>query len=208
MANCVCQIAANFPELANLGIISATLKTNQTAIVTEDGIVLEGPTLGDLSITAYSPLPTNPDGTPLSLECPGKAGVSYEWEQRIDCDTDTGVLKVYFIPRGKDKSYIEGDVPSQQITMTYTTTYETFSASASSGPTTPILRMTHRDGYNFSYTGTPISVGPDNGKDVTVVNFLTSLLPTGSKLYLVNFSWEHNQPNIPNTSYSFLFSFA
>lgn len=207
MANCVCQIAANFPELANLGIISATLKTNQTAIVTEGGIVLEGPTLGDVSITAYSLLPSNPDGTPIDLTCPGRAGVSYEWDQRMDCDTDDGILKMYFIPRGKDKAYIEGDVPTQQIIMTQTTTYDTFNASASSGPTTPILRMTHHDGYNFYYTGAPIQIGPNNGKDITIVSFLTSLLPVGSKLYLANFSWEYNPPNIPNTSYSFLFSF-
>ena len=52
MALCVCHIAAEFPILGNLGIISANLRTNTDVTVTEGGLVLYGPAFGDLSVTA------------------------------------------------------------------------------------------------------------------------------------------------------------
>lgn len=197
--SCVCHIVANFPYLVDYGIISATLKTNKNVVVTEGGLVLYGPTLGDLSITAYSPLPT---GTVIG--CPSRAGVGYEWDQRFDCESRD--FRVYFIPRGKDRAYIEGDAPSSQITMTSVNSYTTFSASAASGPFSLYLELTHKDGYNFRYSGPPIQIDSSNGRSSTSVPFLASILPAASRLYLTNFAWEYNPPNIPTVSYSFLFS--
>jgi len=197
-SNCECHIAAEFPILGNLGIISANLRTNREVSVSDVGIVLIGPTTGDLAITAYAPLT-------VSLDCPGRAGVSYNWDRRIEC-LENGEIVVHFVPRGGGRSYREGDVDNT-ITMTQAgETYKTFSASAASGPTTPYLYLDHRDGYDFRYTGVPITISPDDGNSVKSVTIFNGILPAGSELYLQSFSWEYSPPNVPTVSYSFLFS--
>ncbi len=197
-ANCECHVAAEFPILGNLGIISANLRTNKEVSVTDAGIVFIGPTTGDLSITAYAPLT-------VSLDCPGRAGVSYSWDRRIEC-TDGGSIIVHFVPRAGGKSYKEGDVDNT-ITMTQAgETYKTFSASAGGGPATPYLYLDHQDGYLFYYSGNPIAVSPSDGYSVKGVAIFNGILPAGSELYLQSFSWEYTPPNVPTVSYSFLFS--
>jgi hypothetical protein len=207
MAECTCNIAANFPGLQglNLGIISVSLRSSQNISVMNDGLKLFGPATGDLSITAYAPLNTGEE-----LACPGRAGVSFEWDQRIACEevgSGGSAIIVYFIARAKDKAYKEGDVTSQ-ISMTSYNSYETFSASAASGPFTMYLKTMHHDGYDFSYTGTPIPINKNNGRNPTNITWLADILPGGSKLYLSNFTWEYTTVGIPTVSYSFLFSYS
>jgi hypothetical protein len=220
MAECTCNIAANFPGLQglNLGIISVSLRSSQNISVMNDGLKLFGPATGDLSITAYAPLNTGEE-----LSCPGRAGVSFEWDQRIACDEVVGgnrygmpifggssggsALTVYFIARAKDKAYKEGDVTSQ-ISMTDYNSYETFSASAASGPFTMYLKTNHRDGYEFSYTGGPVPINKNNGRNPTRISWLSDILPGGSKLYLSNFTWEYTPVGVPTVSYSFIFSYS
>jgi len=197
MADCSCDIVANFPVLAGLGIISASLRSNTEIMLTEDGSALYGMTLGDLSMTAYAV--ESKENT--LLECPGRAGISFEWDQRISCDGEIGV---YFIPRGKNRAYIEGDVSDNISLPNKINSYEIFSASAGSGPTTPYFKTTHEDGWGFSYSGNPLSVGDANGEGPTSVSFFT-FLPGGSKLYLTSFSWECTPPAVPTVSYSFIF---
>jgi len=202
MSWCYCNIAAEFKELAGLGIISANLKTNTTFTLTDEGLVMHGPTTGTLSITAYSLLPA-------PLECPGRAGTSFGWMQKMDCD-EFGVITVYFIPNGLSQSYMEGDVTSQISMHTVATKgpYDTFEASAASGPTTPSLTLIHRDGYNLTYTGGPIQVTDRSNKDSTYVSFFGNILPVGSTLYMNNFSWTYDPPDIPRVTYSFLFKYS
>jgi len=217
MAECTCNIAANFPGLQglNLGIISVSLRSSQNISVMNDGLKLLGAATGDLSITAYAPLNTGEE-----LACPGRAGVSFEWDQRIACDDVVGSsygmpiygtgqsnLTVYFIARAKDKAYKEGDVTSQ-ISMTNYNSYETFSASAASGPFTMYLKTMHHDGYNFSYTGSPLPINKNNGRNPTRISWLADILPAGSKLYLSNFTWEYTPVGVPTVSYSFIFSYS
>lgn len=190
MSDCFCNIAANFPELGNYGVISANLSTNANVLLTNEGLVLRAPSIGSLAISAYSLLNN------ASLECSGKVSVSYEWMQRFDCDNNI----MYVIPRGVSKVAIEGDTDST-ISMTPIVSYTTFNASAASGPVTPYFLNVHKDGYGFSFTGTPFSI---SGRDVNT-SVLDAILPNESALYLNNFSWEHTPPNIPVVSYSFLF---
>ncbi len=199
-ANCECHVAAEFPILGSLGIISANLRTNKEVSVTDAGIVLIGPTTGDLAITAYAPLTT-------SLDCPGRAGVSYSWERRIEC-TGGGNLIIHFIPRAAGKAFKEGDVDNTIIMTNAGTEYKSFSASAAGGPATPYLYLDHQDGYRFYYNGNPIRVSPADGNTVKNVTIFDGILPAGSELYLQSFSWEYTPPNIPTVSYSFLFSNA
>lgn len=191
--DCSCNIAAMFPEVGGLGIVSATLKANTSIVITNDEppIILYGPSLGNLSITAYAPLPESD-----ILTCPARAGVSYEWMQKYDCDEDA----IYFIPRGRDKAFKEGIVTTD-ITLTDVLEYGSWNASAATGPTTVYLMATHSDGYEFSYEGDPFPVAD---KEATTSVF-DNILPTDSKLYLNNFSWECTPPKIPMVSYSFIF---
>lgn len=202
MAWCTCNIAAEYTQLAGYGIISANLKASTNITLTADGLAMYGPATGDLSITAYSPL-TN------ELECPGRAGTSFGWTQKIDCDSTDGVLKVYFIPNGVSKAYMEGDV-TNQISMSNIAgrqDYFTLEASAANGPATPSLQLTHRDGYSMVYSGGPIQVTANSGTDETIISFMSSILPAGSELYMNNFSWTYDPPDIPRVSYSFLFKY-
>ena len=197
---CVCNVAGSFPILGGLGVISASLKTNTNVSLTEGGILLASPTYGDLSVTAYAPLVDS------QLDCTGKAGVSFQWEQRTDCDS-AGYLILRFVPRGKAKSYMEGSV-TRQITMTTISTDTNFSASASSGPVTPYFMSDHHDGYNFYYSGGPIQVSPSDQFSSKSVGIFSGIIPGSTKLYLTSFSWEYTPPNIPTVSYSLLVSYT
>lgn len=196
MADCFCDIAATFPVLAELGIISASLRSNTEIMLTEEGIALYGATLGDMSMTAYAV------ETGLALKCPGRSGISFQWDQRMSCDT--GSVETYFIPKGKNRAYIEGDVSSNISLSNKINSYETFNASAGSGPTTPYFRTIHEDGWGFSYSGDPLYVSDSNGYSETSVSFF-GFLPGGSKLYLTSFNWECTPPAVPVVSYSFIF---
>jgi hypothetical protein len=201
MANiCVCDIVANFPYLKDLGIISASLRTNRDIVVTSDGLALYGPSFGDLSITAYGDyLDTQ------KLTCPAKAGASYTWDKRYECDTTSHII-VYFIPRGRIRSYQEGEVNSN-ISLKPVSSHASFSASASSGPTTVFIKQDHIDAYDFTYSGGPIPLVPDDAYYAINIDFLDPLLPAGSSLYVQSFSWDYTPPQIPTLSYSFLFSY-
>jgi len=177
-SGCVCNIAAQFATGAQ-GIISANLRANTNITVTEGGIVLEGPTMGDLAISAYTVAGEDEN-------CPGRAGTSFEWTQKISCDSG---LDVYFIPNGRAKAYMEGGVAREISMIEAGCSYQTFSASAQSGPTTPVLTYNHSDGYDMRYTSGPIPVSPSNGKQATSIGFLNNYLPTGSRLYMTSFSW-------------------
>lgn len=202
MATCICHVAGEFPILGTLGIFSANLRTNIDVTVTEGGLILYGPAFGDLSVSAYALLEA---GEETSLGCPGKAGASYNWDRRYDCD-DTSSIKVYFIPRGKTRSYKEGDVTAK-ISMTEIERYPFFSAAASNGPTTPYLLQDHIDAYNFRYSGGPITVTEQDAYNEKLVSIFNNILPAGSKLYLQSFNWEYTPPNVPTVSYSFLFTY-
>lgn len=202
--DCFCNIAAEFP-ITKEGIISAALRSSTNVTVTEGGVVLAGTSTGDLSITAYAPL----DGE--ILECSGRAGASFTWNQRVECDPDTGVyMKTHFIPGGNVKSYTEGDITSQ-ISMIELIDYNVFNASASSGPHTVYFDVEHRDGYSFLYSGEPITINSSSNRESMTISFLSNVLPSDTNrfsLYLANFSWEYTPPNIPIVSYSFLFSYT
>ncbi len=199
---CNCNIAAEFPILKGLGIISANLRTNTDVTLTAANVPLYGATTGDLSITAYAPLSGSDN-----LKCPARAGVNYNWDKRIECEN--GNLIVHFIPRGGIKAYLEGPVTSY-ISITTVRGYTSFGASASSGPTTPYIYNLHQDGYDFSYSGDPISVSAADGKNPKVLSIFTGTgvdILVDATYYLQSFNWEYTPPNIPTVSYSFLLSY-
>jgi len=213
---CVCNIVGNIPELRNLGFISISLRTNTPIIITSDSnMVLLGATTGELTVSAYGSM----NGYPFA--CPGRAGASYDWENKYNCLTES----LYYIPRGGAKSFVEGDIGvgvTEDISMIGAVKYSTIQASASSGPATVYLRAEQTDGYDFSYLGGPIKIRGrminvintnntfDVGWDGTYSNYgaLTDILPVGSQLFLNSFSWEQTPPDIANVSYTFAYTGA
>jgi hypothetical protein len=213
---CECNVVGNFPELRNLGFTSITLRTNTPIIITSDNnMVLVGATTGELTVSAYGSM----KGYPFA--CPGRAGASYDWENRYNCLTES----LYYIPRGGAKSYVEGDVGigvTTDVAITGAVKYPTVQASASSGPATIYLRAEQTDGYGFSYLGGPIKIKGrminvigsdgnfDTGWDGTYNNYgaFTNILPIGSQLFLNNFSWEQTPPDLASVSYTFAYTGA
>lgn len=189
MAECTCNVIASFPFLGGYGIISANLRSNSQVIITSEKTVLVGPSIGELSVTAYDEM--------AKFSCPGRAGVNYEWIQKHDCLNDI----VYFVPRGGDRAYIEGAVNNITMTKILATESTGFAASAGSGPHTVYLSSSHVDGYDFGYNGKPFGV---SGRD-TSIGVFSHLIPD-AELYLTSFTWEQSPPNIPNVSYSFIFA--
>ena len=209
MAVCECHIAAEFPILGSMGIISASLRSGTDISIIETAcgnqIALTGATRGDFSMTAYAPFATS-----ALLKCPGSANVSFNWETKISCEEAN--LKLYVIPKGASRASIDGDTDSNIRMTQIGDSYPTFNASASSGPQTPFLLSDHKDGYEFYYNGAPLSVSPDDGKQAKDIPFLSGTLPggqrifpIGSELYLTSFSWSYTPPNVPTVSYSFIF---
>lgn len=207
--NCECHIAAEFPILGSMGVISASLRSGTDIAIIETAcgtqIALAGATRGDFSMTAYAPL--SPSET---LKCPGNANVSFNWETKLSCENAN--MKLYVIPKGASRASIDGDNTNQISMSQIGNSYPTFNASASSGPHTPFLLSDHKDGYNFYYSGDPLSVSPNDGKYAKSIPFLQGSLPggqqifpTGSELYLTSFSWSYTPPNVPTVSYSFIF---
>jgi len=199
--NCACDIVAEFPILKGLGIISANVRTNTDVMLAANNQPLYGATTGDLSITAYAPLSSE------SLKCSARAGVNYNWDRRTECEN--GNLIVHFIPRGGIRAYKEGPVTSN-INITVVRGYTSFSASASSGPTTPFIYNLHEDGYNFSYSGSPITISESDSKNPKSLSIFTNTgvdLLVNATYYLQSFSWEYTSPNVPTVSYSFLLSY-
>jgi len=203
MAWCTCNIAAEFLKGQVQGLTSVILKTTANFSVTEGGLVMYGPTMGDLSITAYAPLRGG-----ATLDCPGRAQTSFNWTQKIDCDVSP--MHVYFIPTGRASAFVEGDV-TNQIDMKLIGNgqpYKNIEANSSNGPTTVSITLDHRDGYDMTYNGSPIEVDAYSSKASTEINFLDSILPDGYELYMNNFSWTYEPTSIiPTVSYSFIFNY-
>lgn len=220
---CECNVVGSFgkPEYnwEDLGFISITLRTNTPVIVTSDGLKLTGATTGELAVSGYGSL----NGYPF--QCPGRAGASYDWMQKYNCLSE----QMFYIPRGGAKSFVEGDIGvgvTIDIDIDGVVKYESIQASATGGPGSIYLRAEQTDGFNFRYYGGPIQVYDrvinviqEGGRFVDIprergnlsgnqYGILASLLPRGSELYLMNFSWEQTPPDIPTVSYTFAFTNA
>ncbi len=82
MANCECDIVA----LLNInysGIVSANIGGSTTIEISEDGLVLLGPTINTLGISAY---PFDPGGDWfMGVSCASSAEAQLQWVQKYDC---------------------------------------------------------------------------------------------------------------------------
>lgn len=198
MAGCVCSIAGML-DVGYDGIISASLTAGTDIKVTSEGVILQGPTLGSLNITAY-PFPRDTYNLMdyFGVQCPSRVGVNMSWVQKYDCDNDI----YYFIPIRGGLAYYEGDLPVQFSIDTTITSYESMDASAASGPAAVVLQMTHFDVYGLYYNGLPI---PIEAGIPQAYEIFQGILPVGAELYLQSFSFSFTPPNDATVNYSFAF---
>lgn len=190
---CQCHIVG----LLNInysGIFSASLNGGTNVTLSSDGTVLLGATLNTLAITAYA---FSPGGNRfLGATCPASASASVQWVQRYDCATNT----THFIPKSGGKaSILNGPINNVSLQCDPNISSMAFNASAQSGPTTPYITNTTQNGFNLSYTGTPIQIESGSASPVSIDLGVLSV-----EAYLQSFSLTINPPSPATVSYNFV----
>jgi hypothetical protein len=196
LATCSCNIVGLL-ETNYSGIVSASVNGGTNVEVAEDGLVLLGPTVNTLSITAYPFLPGG--DWFLGATCPSSAQAQIDWIQKYDCSEQI----THFIPKSGSKASISGGpIDGVYLECDPGVITSSFDASASSGPTTSYLSLQRRDGFNLVFTGRPIPIQSASPRPYTI-----TLGPGGSiTAYLQSFSLTITPPSPATVSYSFVFT--
>lgn len=184
------------------GVFSASLNGSTTVEIAENGTVLLGQTVNNLSIGAYAYLPGQDRF--LGASCPFSAQANIPWLSKEDCQTGA----VYFIPRAggsaSTTNRLTSGVSSSIIDLTCTPGIisKSFEASASSGPASPFFFSDREDGFNLVYSGNPIPVETGKPQKYTIsLGFIGTI-----EAYLQSFSLTVNPPEVARVQYSFVFS--
>ena len=195
MANCSCNIAALL-SINYSGIVSASINGGTTIEISNEGLVLLGPTINNLAISAYAYTPG--EDRMLGATCPSSASAQLQWVQKYDCFSN----KNYFIPKtGGKASIVGGPINNVYLHCDPNVVTEQFNASAQGGPATPYIVSERRDGYNLVYTGTPIPIQSGSPDSYTI-----NLGSYGTvEAYLQSFNLNVNPPQHAVVSYSFVF---
>ena len=196
---CPCNIVgllqSNYP-----GIFSASLNGSTTIEVSNDtGLVLVGPTISNLNISAYAYLPGQDQF--LGATCAASAEASLPWITKYDCFND----QTYFIPTvGSRASITNGPINGVSLHCTPGIISRSFNADASSGPASPFISALREDGFGLVYTGLPIEVDTSVPKIYEIqLGFLGVI-----RAFLQNFSVSVNPPDPARVQYSFVFAGA
>ena len=190
MAEDCCKLVGNL----NLGlagcIISVSTNCN-TEVITAcgDESPLEGPTIGNLSISGYG-------SETLWKGCSCRAGITTNFIRKYDCESNT----VYLIFAGQGQSFYTGEADSfVTLSTVFPTECISINAGSQSGPSTVYAESTQVNGYGMSYSGGPISFTTDKlGTKITLGMF--------GECYLQNFSLDLQPGQLPVASYSFVYA--
>lgn len=196
MPGCDCNIVGLL-SINYTGIISASINGGTNIEISEDGLVLLGTTINNLSLSAY---PFSPGGDWfLGATCPASAQASINWIQKFDCYNN----RIYFIPKSGGKSSITGGpITGVSLECDPGIVSSAFDANASSGPTSPYITSYRRDGFNLCYTGTPIPINSGSPQPYNI-----ELGPAGMLVcYLQSFSLTVTPPQPAVVNYSFVFT--
>lgn len=195
-----CILAGNFDGISGIAgcLISANLSAKLDIIKECGNDVIFGPTVGSLSITAYT------YETTIHDDCQGRAGVSIPWQRHFGCDPN-GDQGVYFIKNGSGSAFVAGNVRNMASLVKPTNRlYPSISISSQGGPASIGTYITQMDGAGLVYNHGPINF--DSSRDDMIYNFTVSY-DQGSinEWYLQNFSLELTPGELPIASYSFMF---
>lgn len=202
---CECKISGLFDPGVD-GIISATLtgssefidivsQCDQAPNVFSDVRKrLKGPSLGQLSITAYAFTAGTVDKF-LGTVCPASAGVSLPTQTRFDCENN--VTRIIRTKTGE--AFREGDPITGISLVGEFCSFRTLSVSAASGPTERVTETERFLGSDIVWTGPPFSFDTRNPDtlDFTVL---------GLDVKLTNFQITIQTPSVATNSYSFQYN--
>lgn len=198
---CECNIVGLLTSSVR-GIFSASIDGSTSIEVAEDGTVLLGSTISNLTIGAYAFLPG--EDKYLGATCPFSATATVPWVTKEDCVAGT----TYFIPRaggnasvtnfqasGVNSSLIRLDCDPGILSTS-------FEANAGNGPASPFFLSDRQDGYNLVYNGHPFAVESAKPQMYTIsLGFVGSI-----EAFLQSFSLTINPPEPARVNYSFAFS--
>lgn len=199
--SCECNIVGLLTTSIQ-GIFSASINGSTSVEVAEDGTVLLGSTISNLSIGAYA-FPPGGDKL-LGATCPFSASATVPWVTKRDCESGT----TYFIPRGGgsasttnlDASGISRSIIDLDCNPGIVN--RTLDANSSSGPATPYLFSDREDGFNLVYTGNPLAVESGKPQMYSIdLGFVGTI-----NAFLQSFSLTVNPPDVARVNYSFVFS--
>jgi hypothetical protein len=197
--SCECNIVGLL-STSYQGIFSASIDGSTVIEIAEDGTVLFGQTVSNLSIGAYAFLPGGDKF--LGASCPASAQASIPWITREDCETG----QVHFIPKAGGKAsitnWVESGIQDISLECDPDVVSKSFDANATGGPTSPYLFSDRKDGYNLVYTGNPISVetGRPQVYDISL-GFVGTL-----RAHLQSFNLSVSPPDVARVQYSFVFA--
>lgn len=179
------------------GIISASLNGSTTIEIAEDGTILLGSSVNNLSISAYA-FPRGGDKY-LGATCRASASASIPWVTKYDCFAD----KTYFIPKAGGKASItNGPIDNVSLECAPGIFSDTFEANANNGPASPIVQDQREEGFNLIYNGHPLQVETGKPKVYTINLGFTGQV----EAYLQSFQLTVDPPDVARVSYSFVFS--
>lgn len=183
--DCCCQLISGL-NLGLDGIISVSTNSNSEVAAVCGDEPLEGPVTHSVSITGYA-------SKDIWLACPAKAGVNIPYIKKYDCVAN----KLYFIFAGQGQSFVSGPVGGFASLYKSFSSVTSFSANASSGPTSVYMEATQTNGYGLRYSGGPISFSTSE---------LINPVDLGSlgDHYLQSFSFDAQPGQLPIASYTFV----
>jgi hypothetical protein len=155
---------------------------------------LKGPSVGQLSITAYAFAQGATDKF-LGTVCPSSAGISLPTQTRFDCENN--VTRIIRTKTGE--AFREGDLITGINLLGEFCSFRTVNASAASGPTERITDTERFLGSDIVWTGLPF---PFDTQDPDTLDFTI----LGLDVKLTNFSISIQVPNVATNSYTFQYS--
>jgi hypothetical protein len=190
---CSCNLAGML-SMNYAGITSASLNGGTEVTISDDGTVLIGATINNLSITAWAYVPGSDRF--LGATCNASANAEIRWMTKYDCVNDV----THFVPlSGGKASIVGGPINGISLSCDPGIVSKSFNASVGQGPTTPYSTENRRDGFNLIYSGTPIQVESGSPRSYGI-----NLGPVSVTAYLQSFSLTINPPSPATVNYSFV----
>lgn len=192
-----CKLVGNFNFLSGqAGCYTSVSMNSSTEIGKVQDEIIVGPTIGNLSISAYA-------SETMHTGCPTRANLTLNWVRKFDCDNDV----IYFIYAGAGKSSMYGETSKYGISFyrDLNRSFRMLNASSTSGPAALYTDETQKEGYGLIYTGGPISIRVTDEEDVPSMSFNSMEI---SEAYLQSFSLEASPGGLPTVSYSFAFAIS
>lgn len=199
--SCTCNIVGLLTTSLQ-GVFSAAIDGSTSVEIAEDGTVLLGSTVSNLTIGAYAFQPGQ--DRLLGASCPFSAQATVPWVTKEDCITGN----TYFIPRAGGNASVtnleESGVNTTIIDMSCDPgiVSRSFDANAGSGPASAYFFANRKDGYNLVYSGNPIAIESGKPQMYTIsLGFIGSI-----QAFLQSFSLTIDPPSPARVNYSFVFS--